>query len=504
MIFRENSASAPLDLKVDVYRAVQVHPAELTVVALATLVAFHGVMMGVDVSTFEIYLSSILLSAGLGVGIVLALRGNPAMSWTPLFWWRMTMLIYFGIGTLMPAFASEETALYVSSFFLAYPIDSIKFCLVSSMFSLILLLTTFLFVKFLSITRVRSTSHFAVYPCAVDAWSAGILLFVVGLPIKFLVSLYPLIVGALPPVPGVILALEPISTVGLAVLAGHFSRTGSKWVFLIVFFALIDGAIWVLQFNKSQALLPLIMVGLGMMMYAASPRRVFAIAGSILLLYVLITPLTNFGRAVDWRDGVRQAQLDRTLDIYSSYLSDTSQAVDTSNVNMGWARIAYFPAATFAISQYDQGLPGRSLALIPVALVPRVIWPDKPIVTGIANEFNEAATGQYASASSPGIPAEGYWNYGWTGVVLIALCMGAVFTYWSMYSIAVVSQGAWHLTFVALLGIRAGIRIDGFFGIDFVPSVIFAILGHMLFSGANLAMLRLRKERKERNAAVSA
>jgi len=61
---------------------------------------------------------------------------------------------------------------------------------------------------------------------------------------------------------------------------------------------------------------------------------------------------------------------------------------------------------------------GKDLLLIPFALVPRTIWPDKP-VSDVQSIFDKEITSSVGSSTSPYPIAEGYFNGGLVGIVLV-------------------------------------------------------------------------------------
>lgn len=76
---------------------------------------------------------------------------------------------------------------------------------------------------------------------------------------------------------------------------------------------------------------------------------------------------------------------------------------------------------------------GSTYAYLPVSLVPRLIWPDKPSIND-ANQFYETAYGVTNAVEnhnnvsiSVGALAEGYMNFGWVGVILIMFFLGILF-----------------------------------------------------------------------------
>ena len=57
-------------------------------------------------------------------------------------------------------------------------------------------------------------------------------------------------------------------------------------------------------------------------------------------------------------------------------------------------------------------------------LIPRILWPDKPLIAP-GSEFDTIFRGYIAQSSlAIGFIAEAYWNLGWLGVLLISAMIG--------------------------------------------------------------------------------
>lgn len=73
---------------------------------------------------------------------------------------------------------------------------------------------------------------------------------------------------------------------------------------------------------------------------------------------------------------------------------------------------------------------GEGMSYLIYALVPRVIWPEKPIMTRGAwfTEYLGQATSEESATTSLGqtAPGELYWNFGWSGVVIGMILIGAM------------------------------------------------------------------------------
>jgi hypothetical protein len=88
----------------------------------------------------------------------------------------------------------------------------------------------------------------------------------------------------------------------------------------------------------------------------------------------------------------------------------------------------------YLINEYQRGRPGESMDQFWSVIVPRVLWPSKPIITRFGSELNAQyynSAGQGSSSIAPTYDAELYWNFGWLGVLLFSIYLGLVFGFFS-------------------------------------------------------------------------
>jgi hypothetical protein len=218
-----------------------------------------------------------------------------------------------------------------------------------------------------------------------------------------------------------------------------------------------------------------------------TPLRLAVAASLVVLTYVALVPIVNFGRSeLFQRYGtLGEAELSERVEILS-------RAIGTAHTDpaasRGMSRLSYTNQATFAVHEYDSLRPGESYVNILAVFVPRVFWPDKPIITQVANDFNAAATGNPNSASSPGLFAEAYWNFGWVGVILVMATLGAILAGLSRYALSVVQAGLWFYFPVVLLAMRIGFRTDGYFVVDVAGATVLAVALHLLLTPIAMAL----------------
>jgi hypothetical protein len=124
-----------------------------------------------------------------------------------------------------------------------------------------------------------------------------------------------------------------------------------------------------------------------------------------------------------------------------------------------------------AIDQYDRGYPGHSLDYAFAAFVPRIIWPEKPMISDLGKEFNVLATNNPNPSSAPGIFADAYWCYGWMGVISAMLLVGALFGALSTFTLWVVDNERWFYFPASVVALRMGLRVDGVLVVDIIGSL---------------------------------
>jgi len=129
-------------------------------------------------------------------------------------------------------------------------------------------------------------------------------------------------------------------------------------------------------------------------------------------------------RAVEaWGDAFEQ-----TWSLDSSASTDIERHIRTtlSRLDYNWASALIYTLVPRALPYED----GRTYEDIPIVLIPRAIYPDKP---GSTDYFRTRwttrlgiQTWESAKRTSIAIPASGeaYWNFGWAGVLLVPLILG--------------------------------------------------------------------------------
>jgi len=429
----------------------------------------------------------LVFSLGLIWGIVSLLQRSVNNLWVPLFWYRVAMLVYFGVGALVPLYASEAARAMIQKFYDFYPLDLLRLNVMLTAFHLLVLLfsTVVMSIAANTGTHRKARGEPMIAKSNLSLGTCGAIFLVVGGLVNFLIIL-PSTLGLYDlKVLGQLINLSLASLLGYFMLTLWCLRNKSGWLTMVIAAAALETILGLLQMTKFIALFPSVMIGLGFVFHKPTLRRLAIFASVMMFIFTSLAPVIGYARnSAQVAYGGNATPLEVASIYISFYSPDTIIDVDEDSQD-GWARLSYVNVGAFAMNQYDAGRPGDSLRYAPIIWVPRIIYPDKPLVTDIAREFTYAINGNYNSSTSPGIPAEAYWNFGWLGVVIISASVALIFTLWSFYTYIAIEREAWHLFFVVLLGMRTASRLDGTFVVDIMGPLGLAVLAHIIIELLN-------------------
>ena len=409
------------------------------------------------------------------------MRRNVASLWTPLIWYRVTMLTYFGIGSMVPTLVNGDTLDLMKGFYSFFGYEVIKLDVLISTFNLCFIVTVKLI--FMSISRRKAwsvASDNIISKSNFNMIVFGSICLAVGCSVNYLIIL-PQIVGWINLAYFSTLAnLSVLSWIGyFMVVYWALENKRLKYLIAPITLALGECCIGFLAMSKSVMLMPLIMISIGFIYHRPTFYRIAIFATFFISLFMILSPAVSYTRNLNgaYYDG--GATVKEVPGMFASYFTGGSKEDDNSDLQVGWARLSYVNAGTFVINQYDHGMPGNSYRYWSVVWIPRILYRDKPIITDVSRELSYAANGNYNSSSSAGLAAEAYWNGGWPATIGIAIFIGIVFGLWSIYAYEVIQRQAWHLFFIVLIGMRMAVRSDGVFVSDILGPLPLAILAHI-------------------------
>jgi len=187
-------------------------------------------------------------------------------------------------------------------------------------------------------------------------------------------------------------------------------------------------ALGVLSASKTAALTPVLAMVAGLWLsYRGRWIMLVAAVSCIVFYFGPLAPTINAIRN-DPRYDPRMNSLADRVRILSDLTVNPilAESDEGGTIEALLTRFSATPFQSFLINEYREGRPGDSLADSWTALVPRALWPEKPIVTRFGLELYERVF-QVTDANSilaPTYTGEAYWNYGWIGLVGISILLG--------------------------------------------------------------------------------
>ena len=406
-----------------------------------------------------------LLCLGCAAALV---RTSSLMVLMPTPWFLVTSAAYFGLGPLLFVFGPPGTIEDANIF---WPVteESLFRTNVLNAACIVTVVTVYWVSGRSGLLRsVGRLLRMAALP--EQQWLKVFL--VVGVAVKYLLYL-PYAFGVLTFIPASsFMVFGGLSSVALLMLSRRVFS--GQWRFLPLFMVVagLELAGGLLTFSKLEALLVVIFIGVGA--YLARPTRTLAVgfclvAGSA---YLVLIPLVNYGRR---SVGPSAGASDRGQ-AFVNYTFGGPAVVPAQDEDIAgwWSRLSYPPVQTFVMDAYDSGAGGTSLQKIPMSLIPRFLWPSKPIVT-IGDELTILINRNAGSMSSPTSFGEGYWNGGWLGALGVAVWMGLVFRFFQTICLGQLARGNFGVLPFAAMGTLMGLRADDWFGPTYVGGFAIAL-----------------------------
>jgi hypothetical protein len=413
-------------------------------------------------------ITQILILTGCGGLAMVMVARNTLRLWYPITWFLLTAGIYYGFGPLLYYFGNTETIIYVDAF---YSVDDYTLWRVNllTLIGIISVLTIYYLLKKTAIRFNKEPIGGIIQIASSKSLEMFSIIFIlIGMPIKLLFVMPKLLGFSNVVLPGSFESIGTLSLISLLPLYELYRRKNSLLTNLIFFSVLlleIGSATMLL--SKLEILKIIIIFSLSLTLRGVSFKRIVVLGISVILLYnFFLSPLINYGRIAFNKREISQSK--GLIELFNDFshgkankeLSDIFPGVQTS-----WGRLNYASAQAFAMDAYDQGQNGETFMLIIWTLVPRFIYPDKPIMT-TGDYFNELVTGNPNSFSAPGMFAEGYWNTGWIGLLIVSIVLGFLYTFVELYTKTHLIAGNFHFIPVMFFGIFPAIQQDSWF----VPS----------------------------------
>ena len=286
--------------------------------------------------------------------------------------------------------------------------------------------------------------------------------------------------------------LLAIALMGFFALGLNFDRS---WGFRITAVGTLSINLFValLLANKSYALLPTAIFLLGYLTARLSVTRLAVGALLLVVMFGAINPVVIYarGRLAQLEDGLAAGVGDRVA-IINDYLDGDRLPNQEERPLMG--RIDFLGPASFVVGQFDRGQPAEDLRNSAYMLVPRVIWPDKPITSGAGLTLNYLLGYQGDNQVAVTVLGDLYWNLGWVGVSL-SLLIGAFIGLGSIVSRSILIRKEWLMMPFVFAALRVGLNIEGTFAAGIMVPIIACVLLYYGLRVAEMLVLGVRSSR---------
>ncbi len=437
------------------------------VISVAVLALFYVFVQTLDVP-WLIDLANLTGPVVLGLTATVTganlIRRQPLAIWTPYAWFLGGVVLFYSFGPLVYVLGSDAVLTYVRT---SLPItvtnvDVLRTNLLNAVGVISILIGLMLAHSIWRGPRPMESIEDGTIERAkrLTLWlliiGGGLQYFLV-LPWEF--GVYEFIL------PGIVYNLGKLFLFGLMGLSYVVARGVRHWKVLLYLLWPLQVLISILHFSKADLMLSLLLPVLGIYLAKRRLKHLLLAAFVMALGYVSVAHLIHYGRQeiFDLSGNIKQATIGQRLEILGRWISGEAQSLQSAESSLsrgetGWARLSYVHVQSFAMERYDSGMPGGTLTTALIVLIPRAIWPEKPVTTDMAKDFYELVTGWRGETHlGLGLFGEGYWNLGWLGVILLGLATGTVFSVVSAYAVRWMRVGAFEYMPGIFLGINMGI-----------------------------------------------
>lgn len=447
------------------------------VLALIGLYVGSAALAGQSSYAFLNAFGPIALSLILTYGAWRLVRGGGKRLWTPLFWFRISTIVYFGIGTFLVLVISPAERGYLEAFYWFWDEDVFKLNLVVAVSVLVVLGNAWAVTRF-SLRRQRWTQlEEGGDTSNQDLPRVAIAFLLIGFAVKFLLKIphdFGWISGE---VPGAIMNAARLAPAGIFLITLWGLRRSPKTLPVIFVLVAVELLLQVLLFAKGDFLIVLMMFVLPFLWERVTLKSLVGCGALAITAFTLLQPIVADGRReLESRYGEDpQAGFGERFDIVRKYLVDGGGLDDSGGGATALTRVSYVNVATFVIARYDAGHPGDWPEMLPAVFVPRLLWPDKPIITDIAKDIYELGTGRRTSQVGAGLFADAYWAMGWTGVVLFMSIYGAILGALTTLTMRLLDTGRWLFFPIILMSVQQGMRTDGHYVADVAGGTVILV-----------------------------
>lgn len=376
-------------------------------------------------------------------GAICLLRRDVRLIWTPIFWLPLQSAVFFGIGPLVLVFGNDSTQQELATSFLSITPKELTWANQLStvgvfflMFGVFLHLTVFRSrwkLAFLENTKARSS--FSPRQVAIFfVIFGGVLKYLLALPAQW--GITNIIV------PGFLTSVMSILDVGFAIMAFLAARGNSRMRNVLILLLPIHIIFSGLTFSKSELITAMLFPVFGDLMGRGSLRRFTVLVSAIAVAYIVSQDFVSYGRTKIYENTgtISQAGYLERISIAASYIvhdepsASYSEQMQLTDLQGWWTRLNYAGVQVAAKKLYLSGVPNESLQNVFLYFIPRIVWPEKPVVIGPGWFFHEQLTGRTGTFLGLSIYGDLFWLGGWLVTIVGSFMIGCILAMMSLRS----------------------------------------------------------------------
>ncbi len=412
----------------------------------------------------------IALAAGCVTAVYFLVRISRRSILSPVTWSLVATSFYFGQGPLTYFIGNEASIGYSQLHFFVTPEILASTNLLNTSFLCLTVLAVFLCRKL----KVAPPKGYQLNGFANEIVAArwlAIVCLVLGLSVR--AGIPALIAGE--NVIGMIGSLDALVEVSIAPLAFLWTKGNRRdqIAFLLALTFCVCSSF--IMFQKTAMMKAYVLAIIGLILAGASGRNIFAIIVIACMSFAFTsTAVGNLRDSFNKEFRNQEHTVSRHLKCISDLWENGELFVSTTETQ-GWLlRTNYVPTQAFAMDQYDRGYPGDSYRNAFWVLVPRIIYPDKPNMTGVGSEFSVLFNGNDASSVSIGLSGEAYHNGGAIFVIIVGLIVG-LFYHGADVLLKSLEGSLWTFFPCVVMMLSMGLRVDGHFVPDFLGTSVIIV-----------------------------
>ena len=388
------------------------------------------------------------------------LRNDQDLVWTPLFWFLIAYGIYFGFGSMIILFGPEESLEYINSIYPTDQLTLLRINLLNLTGFLITLFSFFISFFFLPTQRNRPFNedqniHQAKFLALFFLSAGGSVHYFFILPHFFELIDTPL--------PGAIANFQLLLYISL-VLISYLRLKTNEWLWSALLMVLLpmEAITSFLTYSKQAFLTVPILVGLGSFLAHKNIKKLAVFGAATAVLYFYIKPIVSDAR-IEHSHYIEQAKLapfsTRSKVIWRviTKTHTSSQEESDDEIPMAWwARLCYTNVQAFALHEVSLGNTVNTYENWPYVFIPRLLMPDKPVMTDMGTDFTEMINGTRTSSTGLGVYMEGYWNARLVGLFSVAFYIGIVLALLSYQSLLFIRDRKWMYIPLSFMAVQMG------------------------------------------------